>query len=163
MVHVIIWISAAVFGAAWWAVSVALGARAYGVLGAHPLAGVAAGACTGLIVAAISIPIYRRTGARSLYWYSPFSVYLSIAVYGLILFALRSLANDFHPAQNRWAAGLEAIAGMWWGVTMLLPIAVVVHMLAYANHRLLRRMVIPNATVVPRHDASRASAAGGSE
>ena len=63
---------------------------------------------------------------RNLYWYSPLRVYAAIAIYGLVVFALRYFMGDFDPGQKRWAVGLQSILGMWWGVTVLLPLALVV-------------------------------------
>ena len=128
-------------GICWWAVSLVLGARSYGVLGTNPMVGVISGACTGIIVAGISRAFYRRSSVRALYWYSPLSVYVAIGIYGGIVFVLRLALNDFHPNEIRWAVGLQSAIGMWWGVTFLLPVAILVHVLAYLNHRLLRRMV----------------------
>jgi hypothetical protein len=84
--------------------------------------------------------MYRRASPRSLYWYSPLSVYAAIAIYGLVVFALRYLIGDF-AAQKRWAVGLQSILGMWWGVTVLVPLALTVQILAYLNHRVLRRIL----------------------
>ena len=131
----------ALCGLCWWAVSLVLGARAYGALGTYPLVGAISGVCTGVIVAGISRAFYRRTSVKALYWYSPLSVYVAIAIYGMVAFVLRLALNDFHPSQIRWAVGVESVIGMWWGVTFLLPVAILVHVLAYVNHRLLRRMV----------------------
>jgi len=105
------------------------------------MVGVISGACTGIIVAGISRAFYRRSSVRGLTWYSPLSVYVAIAIYVAIVFVLRVELNDFHPNQIRWAVGLQSVIGMWWGVTFLLPVALLVHVLAYGNHRLLRRMV----------------------
>lgn len=132
----------AVCGLLWWGVSLVLGARAYGALGTNPWTGAIAGAFTGIVVAWISGTFYRRSSARALYWYSPLSVYVAVAIYGLLAFVIRVLLGDFHPDQIRWAVGAESILGMWWGITFLLPIAVVVQLLAYLTHRLLRRMVM---------------------
>ena len=128
-------------GLLWWGVSLLLGARAYGVLGTHPWIGSIAGACTGILVAGLSGTLYRHGSATALFWYSPLSVYLAVAIYGLLAFAIRVLLGDFHPDQIRWAVGVQSILGMWWGITFLLPVAVAVQLLAYLNHRLLRRMV----------------------
>jgi hypothetical protein len=40
---------------------------------------------------------------------------------------------------------------MWWGVTFAGPVAIPVHLIAYANHRLLRRLTAhrEEAPVVP--------------
>jgi hypothetical protein len=128
-------------GLVWWGVSLLLGARAYGALGTNLWAGAVAGACTGIAMARLSSIVYRRQSTAALYWYSPLSVYLAVALFGLFGFAMRVLLGDFHPDQIRWAVGVEAVLGMWWGITFLPPVAVVVQLLAYLNHRLLRRMV----------------------
>jgi hypothetical protein len=47
------------------------------------------------MITAISIPMYRRASARALYWYSPLSVYAAISIYGLAIFVLRHLIDDF--------------------------------------------------------------------
>ena len=142
-----VWIAGAACGVAWWAISALLGAASYGVLGTHALTGVIAGAFTGIVMAALSVPVYRRVSPRGLLWYSPFSVYLAIAVYGVFIFLIRSIANDFHPEQIRWAVGVESVLGMWWGVTLLAPIAILVQLLAYGSHRLLRSIVVAGARV----------------
>jgi hypothetical protein len=134
-----IWLAGAISGVLWWAISMVLGAKGYGVLGAHALVGVLPGACTGIAVAMLSQPVYRHLPARSLYWFSPLSVYLSVAIYGCLVFLVRSVIDDFHPDQKRLEVGLQSIIGMWWGVTFILPIAILVQLFAYANHRLLRR------------------------
>jgi hypothetical protein len=131
----------ALCGIVWWAVSWALGAKAYGIWGSHVGTGLLAGIVTGIAITAVSTPMYRRVSARGLYWYSPLSVYAAIAIYGLVVFALRYLLGDFDAGQKRWAVGLQSILGMWWGVTMLVPMALAVQLLAYANHRLLRRIL----------------------
>lgn len=137
-----VWILGTVCGLAWWAISLLLGAKAYGILGAHPvITGAAAGALTGLAIAALSTPVYRFLSSRALLWYSPVSVYLSIAVYGSVVYLIRCVVNDFHPDQIRSAVGFQSVLGMWWGVTFLAPVAILVHLIAYANHRLLRRLV----------------------
>lgn len=118
-----------------------LGAERFGVVGTYGWTGAVAGVCTGIVVAAISTAFYRRSSLRHLLWYSPLSVYLAVAIYGLVVFAIRLMLNDFKPGQIRWAVGAEAVLGMWWGITMLLPVAILVHLLAYANHRLLRSVV----------------------
>jgi uncharacterized membrane protein YeaQ/YmgE (transglycosylase-associated protein family) len=133
-------VAGSLLGIFWWGVSWVLGAKAYGIWGTRPSTGLVAGVITGIIVAAVSIPVYRRLSARSLLWYSPLSVYFSIAVYGAAIFLLRSLVNDFAPNQNRWAVGVESVLGMWWGVTMILPLAVAVQVLAYFSHRALRTL-----------------------
>jgi len=134
-------VAGALFGLLWYALSLLLGAKAYGVLGSHYWVGPIAGVCTGVAMAAISTAFYRRSTTRHLYWYSPMSVYLSVAIYGVVVGLLRLALNDFHPNQIRWAVIVQSIAGMWWGITFLLQVAVVVQVLAYANHRLLRRLV----------------------
>ena len=136
-------LAGAACGVGWWAVSLALGAESYGILGRHAFVGVIAGALTGLTVAAVSERVYRRFSRVSLYWYSPLSVYLSVALYGLLVFLQRLALNDYHPDQILWAVAVQSVVGMWWGITMLLHIAVGVHLLAFANHRLLRRLVVP--------------------
>ncbi|HET9252499.1 MAG TPA: hypothetical protein VFP58_10330 [Candidatus Eisenbacteria bacterium] len=133
-------LTGALSGVVWWAVSLMLGAAGYGIVGSVPAAGIVAGLATGLVMAGLSTPLYRRFSARHLLWYSPVSVYLAIAVYGGILFGFRLMMNDFHPDQIRWAVGVQSMIGMWWGVTFLLPVALVVHPLAYGNHWLLRRI-----------------------
>jgi hypothetical protein len=128
-------------GVLWWAVSWALGAQAYGIWGRSAATGLLAAIVTGITITAISTPLYRRASARALYWYSPLSVYTAIAIYGLAIFVLRHFIDDFHANQIRWAVGLQSILGMWWGVTMLLPLTVAVQVLAYVNHRVLRRIL----------------------
>lgn len=134
-------VAGAACGLLWWGVAQVLGAERFGLVGTHGWAGVVASVCTGIVVAAMSIAFYRRSSLRNLLWYSPLSVYLAVAIYGLVLFAIRLMQNDFPPGQIRWAVAVEAVVGMWWGVTVLLPVAVLVHLLAYANHRLLRSVV----------------------
>ena len=131
-----------VFGTLWWGVSWMLGAKAYGIWGTHPSTGLLAGIATGILITAISAPVYRRLSLKSLYWYSPLSVYGSIAIYGLVIFVLRSLVDDFESNQIPWAVGLQSILGMWWGITVLLPFAVAVQALAYLNHRVLRKILM---------------------
>jgi len=133
-----VWVLGALCGIVWWAISLLLGAKAYGVLGTFPVTGAIAGACAGVAMTALSIPVYRLPSPGALLWYSPLSVYAAIALYGALVFAIRSVLNDFHPDQIRWAVGAQSVIGMWWGVTMLLPMFFTVHLLAYANHRLLR-------------------------
>ena len=135
------WLAGALSGMVWWGLSLLLGAEAYGVLGRYSLSGLVAGVVTGVAMAKLSLPVYRRLPARSLCWFSPISVYVSVAIYGLLVFALRSLFDDFASQQNRMAVGLQSIAGMWWGITFLVPVAVVVQLAAYLNHRLLRRVL----------------------
>jgi len=132
----------ALCGLLWWGVAWILGARAYGALGTNPWTGVIAGTCTGIVVAWASSAVYRRTSLTALYWYSPLSVYAAVALFGLFAFVIRVLLGDFHPDQIRWAVGVESVLGMWWGITFLLPVAALVQILAYANHRLLRGMVL---------------------
>jgi len=127
-------------GIFWWAVSWAFGARAYGIWGSYAATGLIAGIVTGIAITAVSTPMYRRASPRGLYWYSPLSVYAAIAIYGLVVFALRYLIGDF-AAQKRGAVGLQSILGMWWGVTVLVPLALTVQILAYLNHRVLRRIL----------------------
>ena len=100
-----------------------------------------AGIVTGIVVTAVSTPVYRRISPRGLYWYSPLSVYGAIAIYGLVVLALRHLVADFASGQKPWAVGLQSILGMWWGVTVLVPITLTVQVLAYVNHRVLRRIL----------------------
>lgn len=133
-----VWVVGALCGIAWWAISLPLGAKAYGILGTHAWTGPLCGTCTGVVAAEISARFYRRSSLRSLLWYSPLSVYLAIAVYGALIFLVRTLFNDFDARQIPWAVGLQSILGMWWGITFLAPIAVAVQLLAYANHQLLR-------------------------
>jgi hypothetical protein len=134
-------VAGALCGIFWWGVSWMLGAQAYGIWGAHLTTGLLGGLLTGVAVAAISAPVYRRLSVRSLYWYSPLSVYLAVAIYGLVIFVIRDAIDDFDANQIRSAVGLQSVLGMWWGVTMFLPYAVVVHLLAYLNHRALRRVI----------------------
>ncbi|MGH7724740.1 MAG: hypothetical protein ACREOU_04865 [Candidatus Eiseniibacteriota bacterium] len=138
MKRIVLGVLGASCGLAWWGISVGLGERSYGILGSHVVIGAVSGVCTGVLMTLASIPIYRRLSATSLYWYSPLSVYLAIALYALIAFLIRIAINDFHPDQIRWAVGIESTLGMWWGVTFLLHVAVAVHLIAYGNHRLLR-------------------------
>ena len=134
-------LAGALFGVLWWGVSWMFGARAYGVWGTHVATGLLAGIVTGITMTAISTPMYRRVSVRGLYWYSPLSVYVSILIYGLVIFFLRHLVDDFDPHQSRRAVGLQSILGMWWGVTVLLLLALAVQVLAYVNHRVLRRIL----------------------
>jgi subtilisin family serine protease len=129
-------------GILWWGVSGLLGAGAYGIWGTHRTTGLIAGVVTGVITTAVSALAYRRLSVKSLYWYSPVSVYGAIAVYGLAIFLLRALIADFKPGQIPWAVGLQGIFGMWWGVTILLPLGLAVHALAYFNHRALRKLLL---------------------
>jgi fucose 4-O-acetylase-like acetyltransferase len=150
-------VAGALCGIGWWAVSWLLGAKAYGIWGAHPAAGLLAGVVTGVVVAVISEPVYRHRSARSLYWYSPLSVYVAVAIYGLVIFVFRNAIDDFDSNQIRWAVGVQSVLGMWWGITLILPCAVAVQVLAYLNHRALRKISAwPIGT-------RRASGAGGSE
>ncbi len=142
MRHSIVLVAGAVCGFLWWGVSWMLGAKAYGIWGTYGLTGLLAGIITGVIMVAISAPVYRGLSKRNLYWYSPLSVYLSIAVYGLVIFVLRYMVDDFHSNQVRWAVGMQSILGMWWGITIILPYAMAVHGLAYVNHRVLRRVLV---------------------
>jgi hypothetical protein len=130
----------AISGLLWWGVSLVFGARSYGIVGTHPSTGVLAGVGVGLAVAVLSIPIYRRLSARHILWWSPVSVYIAIAAYGALLFAIRLARQDFVPGATPWAVGAESVFGMWWGVTFSTPVALPVHLLAYGNHRLLRRI-----------------------
>ncbi len=145
MRHSIVLVAGAVCGFLWWGVSWTLGAKAYGIWGTHALTGFLAGIITGVVMVAISAPVYRGLSKRSLYWYSPLSVYLSIAIYGLVIFVLRYMVDDFHSNQNRWAVGMQSILGMWWGITIILPYAMAVHGLAYVNHRVLRKILVGGA------------------
>jgi uncharacterized membrane protein YeaQ/YmgE (transglycosylase-associated protein family) len=142
MRHPLLLVAGALCGILWWGVSSLLGAKAYGIWGTHASTGLLAGIATGIVTAALSAPIYRRLSVKSLYWYSPLSVYLSVAMYGLVIFVLRILLDDFHPNQIPWAVGLQSIFGMWWGITMILPFAVAVQALAYLNHRVLRKILV---------------------
>ena len=128
-------LAGACFGVLWWGVSWALGAQAFGIWGKSAATGLLAAIVTGIMITAISIPTYRRASARALYWYSPLSVYAAILIYGLAIFVLRHLIDDFDSNQARWAVGLQSILGMWWGVTVLVPLALGVQVLAYVNHR----------------------------
>jgi len=137
-----VWIAGATCGVVWWAISTALGATSYGVLGTHALTGVMAGACAGILMATLSVAVYRRVSLRGLLLYSAVSAYLAIAVYGVFIFLIRSATNDFRTGQIPWAVGMQSVLGMWWGITLLAPIAMLVQLLAYGNHRLLRRSFI---------------------
>jgi hypothetical protein len=134
-------LAGALVGVLWWGVSWTLGAQAYGVWGTHAATGLLAGIVTGIAMTAMSAPMYRRVSVRGLYWYSPLSVYVSISIYGLVILLLRHLVDDFDPRQARWAVGLQSILGMWWGITVLVPLALAVQVLAYATHRVLRRIL----------------------
>ncbi len=147
MRHSIVLVAGAVCGFLWWGVSWFLGAKSYGIWGTYAMTGLLAAIFTGVVMVVISAPIYRRLSKRSLYWYSPLSVYLSIAIYGLVIFVLRYMVNDFHPNQIRWAVGIQSVLGMWWGITIILPFAVAVHVLAYVNHRVLRRILVAGGGV----------------
>jgi hypothetical protein len=139
----------AVCGIAWWGVFVALGGRSYGIAGTHPVTGGIASIITGVVIACVSLPAYRLP-VRQLLWYSPLSVYLAIGCSGLLIHALRVALSDFHPGEVPWKVGLQSILGMWWGVTFLLPVPVVVHVCAYANHWILRRLLMsPTAVTNP--------------
>src|SRR5262245_62913507 len=117
----------AICGIAWWAVSVLLGAKAYGIVGTHSETGAFSGAFTGIAVTALSIPVYRLASPGPLLWYSPLSVYVAVALYGLIVFVIRWLMKDFDVGQIPWAVGVQSIVGMWWGITFLALIAIPVH------------------------------------
>lgn len=130
----------AVCGVAWWGVFLALGGRSYGIAGSHAVTGAIASIVTGIAIACASLPAYRLP-VRHLLWVSPLSVYLATGLSGLLIHALRVAWDDFQPGQIPWAVGLQSILGMWWGVTILLPIPVIVHAGAYVNHRLLRRLL----------------------
>lgn len=153
MRHPTVLIAGAVCGFLWSGVSWMLGAKTYGIWGTYALTGLLSGIITGVIMVAISAPVYRGLSKRNLYWYSPLSVYLSIAIYGLVIFVLRYMVDDFHSNQVRWAVGMQSILGMWWGISILLPYAVAVHVLAYLNHRVLRRILIAGNGWT-RHDRS---------
>src|SRR5262245_25737000 len=99
-------------GLLWYGLSWVLGAKAYGIWGTYSSTGLIAGIVTGIFVALLSAPVYRGLPIRSLYWYSPLSVYLSVVVYGVVIFVLRSLVGDFDSNQIRWAVGLQSILGM---------------------------------------------------
>ena len=141
MKHFVGLLAGALFGVVWWGLSWTAGARAYGVWGTHTTTGLLAGIVTGIVMTAISIPLYRRLSVRALYWYSPLSVYAAILIYGLAIFVVRHLIDDFDANQARGAVGLQSIFGMWWGTTVLLPLALTVQVLAYVNHRVLRRIL----------------------
>jgi hypothetical protein len=138
----LVWMIGAICGVGWWAVSLFLGAKAYGIVGTYPLTGAVSGVFTGAALAALSIPVYRRASTRPLALYSAVSVYLAILIYGASIFLLRSLENDFATGQIPWAVGWQSVLGMWWGVTFFAPIAIAVHVLAYANHRVLRSLIV---------------------
>src|SRR5262249_36539998 len=87
---------------------------------------------------ALSSPVYRFASTRALLWYSPLSVYLTVALYGSLAFAMRCLGRDFDPHQIAWAAGLQSILGMWWGITVLATVWIPVQLLAYPTRRVLR-------------------------
>jgi len=134
-------LAGAFFGVLWWGVSWALGDQAFGMWGRSAVTGLLAAIVTGILITAVSIPTYRRASARALYWYSPLSVYAAILIYGLAIFVLPHLIDDFAANQARWAVGLQSILGMWWGITVLVPLALAVQVLAYVNHRVLRRIL----------------------
>ena len=127
-------------GLGWWGVSLLLGARAHGILGGDPLTGAVSGALTGAVVAPISVAVQRRTQVRALLWLSPLGVYVAIALYALLIHLLRVARNDFHPDVLREAVLAQSVLGMWWAVSLLPHVAIPVHLLAYANHRLLRKL-----------------------
>ena len=133
-------------GVAWWGVFVALGGRSYGIAGTHPVTGGIASIVTGVAIACASLPAYRLP-VRALLWYSPLTVYLATGLSGMLIHALRVAMSDFQPGQVPWKVGLQSILGMWWGVTFLLPIPILVHVGAYANHRLLRGVLMSPAGV----------------
>jgi hypothetical protein len=135
----------ALCGAGWWVVSWMLGAQQYGIWGSHAATGFTAGIVTGIVMAAMSVPVYRRLSRWSLYWFSPLSVYIAVALYGLAILTIRQGIDDFERDQIRWAVGVQSILGMWWGITILLPFAAAVQLLAYLNHRVLRRLLAVNA------------------
>jgi len=128
-------------GLVWWLISLVMGAKAYGILGTHIWTGAIAGASTGILMTAISAPIYRRASPRALLWYSPLSVYVATGLYGAVVFLIRWLMSDFHPDQIPWAVGVQSVLGMWWGITLLAPVALGAHLIAYLNHRVLRRIL----------------------
>src|SRR5262245_40970049 len=130
----LVWIVGVASGIAWWMISRLFGASEYGILGSHPWTGAVSGAVTGLLMTTLSIPVYRFSSPRALLLYSPLSVYLAIACYGLLEFAIRWFLSDFRPDQIPWAVGMESILGMWWGITFLLMVAIPVHLFAYLNH-----------------------------
>ena len=134
-------------GAAWWAISIVAGANSYGILGSYPIIGLPAGAITGIAITALSTPFYRLP-SRALLWYSPLSVYVAIAIYGAILFVIRWVMNDFRPDQIPWAVGVESVLGMWWGMTFAWPVGIPVHLIAYTNHKLLRKLSSPPASEI---------------
>jgi hypothetical protein len=118
-----------------------MGAKAYGVLGTHVWTGALAGTLTGIVMTVISAPIYRLASSRALFWYSPLSVYVATALYGAVVFLIRWAMNDFHLNQIPWAVGVQSVLGMWWGITLLAPVALAAHLIAYLNHRVLRRIL----------------------
>jgi len=142
MRHLFVLVAGVLSGILWWAVSWLLGGGAYGIWGTHRTTGLIAGIATGVITAAASTLAYRRLSVKSLYWFSPLSVYGAVAIYGLVIFLLRSLIADFATNEIPWAVGLQGILGMWWGITVLLPIGLGVQALAYLNHRLLRGVLM---------------------
>src|SRR5262245_9842723 len=108
----LVWILGAASGIAWWMISLLLGAKEYGILGSHPWTGAVSGAITGLLLTALSIPAYRFSSPRVLLLYSPLSVYLAIACYGVLEITARCLLGDFGPSRVPWAVGMESILGM---------------------------------------------------
>jgi hypothetical protein len=142
MRHALVLVAGVLSGILWWSVSGLAGGGAFGIWGTHHSTGIIAGIATGVLTAAVSVLAYRRLPVKSLYWYSPLSVYGAVAIYGLVIFLLRSLLADFETNQIPWAVGLQGIFGMWYGITMLLPLALGVHALAYLNHRVLRRILL---------------------
>lgn len=134
-------LAGALFGVLWWGVSWTLGAQAYGVWGTHATTGLLAGIVTGIAMTAISTLMYRKISVRGLYWYSPLSVYVSVSIYGLVIFLLRHLVDDFDPSQGSLGRGAAVGAGNVVGITVLVPLALAVQVLAYATHRVLRRIL----------------------
>jgi hypothetical protein len=130
----------AVSGVIGWLISVFIGAESHGI-GSYGIVGTVAGILTGILITKISLPVYRKP-AKHLYWHSPLSVYLAIGFYGVFIFACRLLINDFQSNQIRWAVGLQSIFGMWWGITILVPLGIVVHAVAYFNHKMMRKLLV---------------------
>jgi hypothetical protein len=129
----------AVSGAVWFGLSLLLIPNTYKqeILGAYPLVAVLSALATGILVMLISLAIYRRS-SRNLLWYSPLSVYLAVTLYGTFIFLGKALTSAY-PADTKLSARLyESVGVMWWGITFIFHVAVIVHVLAYINHRALR-------------------------
>jgi len=132
---------AIISGVLWWLLSLLMGAKGMGILGSHWIVGLAAGVITGTAVTAISVPVYKRLSPKHLYWYSPLSVYVAVAVYVMAVSICRLVVGDFRPNEIPWAAGLQTILGMLWGITFSSLHLVVLQGLAYLNHRALRKIL----------------------